>query len=418
MIERGVDKIVEQEVVERFLKYVRVWTTSDPGSPSKPTTQRQNELLQILRDELLKLGLSDVCFDTKGFVYATLPGDDERFVPFGLMAHVDTSPDQSGEGVNPRLHPQYDGSPIQYPDDKTLLLSAEDSHQLKDFIGSTIITAGGKTLLGADDKAGVAEIMTALSIFTQFPSLPHGRIVVCFTTDEEVGRGVDGIDTTCLPPHLYTIDGGYPGEFEVECFDAIGVTLTFYGRGVHPGYSFGKMVNAVRAASIFVSRLPHQERPETTKDRDGFFHVSNVDGNNEVAKVSMLLRDFEHASNLDRLSVVKELAQNLEEENPGLKVEVASLHQYENMRDVLQQHPEVSARAERAISDTGLNIIKKPIRGGTDGSRLTAMGFPTPNIFTGGMLAHSRKEWIAVRSMCQAVQTILNLARHHERNHF
>lgn len=403
---------ITHDVRERFLRYVSVSTASDPDSTTKPSTSIQHDLLLILARELTALGADNVVHAPNGFVYATIPGTLPH-TPFGLMAHVDTSPDQSGEGVRPLLRENYDGGTLSFPDDPSLTLSPEDSLELKDFIGDTIITASGLTLLGADDKAGVAEIMTAVATFHAFPTLPHGRIEVCFTTDEEIGHGVDGVDTTRLPAHLYTMDGSYPGELETECFDALGVTVEFHGRGVHPGYSYGKMINAVLLASDFIVALPHHERPETTKGRDGFFHVSDINGNNEHATVYMLLRDFEHSKNLERLEYVHSLAAEIQNKHSGARVTVSHTHQYENMRDELEKHPAVIERALNAISDAGLSVRRKAIRGGTDGSRLTAMGYPTPNIFAGGLLFHSRREWVALSSMVRAVETILHLARHH-----
>jgi tripeptide aminopeptidase len=405
-------EFIGSDVCERFTRYVQLSTASDPGSTSKPSTHRQHDLLSLLASELSEIGAHNVVHAPNGFVYATLP-ENTKHTPFGLMAHVDTSPDQSGEGVNPLFRKDYNGGILSFPDDPSLTLSPEDSPELLDFIGDTIITASGLTLLGADDKAGIAEIMSALASFTAFPNLPHGRIDVCFTSDEEIGHGVDGIDTTRLPSHLYTMDGGYPGSIETECFDAIGVTIEFQGRGVHPGYAYGKMINAVLLASSFIAALPANERPETTKDRDGFFHVSDITGNNERATVSIILRDFEHSKNLLRLDYVRSVVAGVQKENPGSYISVSDVHQYENMRQVLQQHPQVVERATNAIKDAGLTIRSKAIRGGTDGSRLTAMGYPTPNIFAGGMLFHSRREWIALSSMVKATETIIHLARHH-----
>ena len=403
---------IRKDVLDRFVRYARVSTASDPSSTTKPSTSRQHDLLAILAQELTTLGAHNVLHAQNGFVYASLPANRPH-TPFGLMAHVDTSSDQSGEGVKPLLRDNYDGSVLSFPDDPTLTLSPADSPELRDFLGDTIITASGLTLLGADDKAGVAEIMSAIATFQTFENLPHGHIEVCFTSDEEIGHGVDGIDTARLPAHLYTIDGSYPGELEAECFDALGVTVEFTGRGVHPGYSYGKMINAALLASDFIAELPKDARPETTKDRDGFIHVSDVTANNESAKVSLLLRDFEHSKNLDRLEYVRSAARNIEERNPGSRVALSHIHQYENMRDELLKHPEVIERAIHAITDTGICVRRKAIRGGTDGSKLTAMGYPTPNIFAGGLLFHSRKEWIALSSMVKAVETLLHLARHH-----
>ena len=407
-----VREFIQADVLARFIRYAQIATTSDPASSSKPSSDRQHDLLAVLAAELIEIGLKNVEHASNGFVYATLPGA-EGFVPFGLMAHVDTSPDQVGEGVKPLVRERYDGGVLTFPEDPLLTLSPSDSPQLAHFVGDTIVTASGTTLLGADDKAGVAEIMSALAAFARFPELPHGRIEVCFTTDEEIGKGVDGIDESRLPAHLYTMDGGYPGELETECFDALGVTVTFQGNGVHPGYAFGKMINALLAASSFVQALPPDERPETTTDRDGFFHVSEIAGSNERATVRLIIRDFDHARNLERLDRLRDIAGRLEGENPGLRTEVSYVHQYENMKAVLEQHPQVVARAQLAIEDAGVVVRRKAIRGGTDGSRLCAMRYPTPNIFAGGMLFHSRKEWVALSALVKAVETIVHLAARH-----
>jgi tripeptide aminopeptidase len=407
-----ISTFIRRDACERFMRYVQVSTASDPNSTTKPSTTRQHDLLKMLASELTALGACDVTHAPNGFVYATLP-ENTKHIPFGLMAHVDTSPDQSGDGVKPLVREKYDGGALSFPDDSSLTLSPDDSIELRDFIGDTIITASGLTLLGADDKAGVAEIMSALSAFHAFPQLPHGRIEVCFSTDEEIGHGVDGIDTSRLPSHLYTMDGSYPGELETECFDALGVTVEFHGRGVHPGFAYGKMINAILLTTRFIEALPNNERPETTKDRDGFYHLSDVTGNNEHATIRMIIRDYEHSRNLERLEHLRSVAADIEKDNPGSRIQISHVHQYENMRQALDQHPEVIERAVRAINDAGLAVRRKAIRGGTDGSRLSAMGYPTPNIFAGGMLFHSRREWIALSSMVKAVETIIHLARHH-----
>lgn len=412
MLSAEVLSFIQHDVLERFTRYVRISTSSDPLSEEKPSTARQHDLLRVLASELQQLGLVDVTHTPNGFLYATLEGST-GYVPFGLMAHVDTSPDQDGENVAPLIREHYDGGVLRFPDDPELTLSPEDCPQLRDFIGDTIITASGKTLLGADDKAGVAEIMTALAVLQRFSDLPHGTIKVCFTSDEEVGRGVDGINTALLPQHIYTMDGGYPGELQTECFDAYSVMVKILGRGVHPGYAFGKMINATLVANKFISALPENERPETTRDRQGFFHVSEVTGNNERSEIRMIVRDFENSQNLKRIQYLHEVAAKLEIEYPGSVVELAIVHQYENMRETLAQHPEIVERAVRAIEDAGVTVRRHPIRGGTDGSRLTAMGYPSPNIFAGGMMFHSRREWIALSGLTHAVHTIVHLARHH-----
>jgi tripeptide aminopeptidase len=415
VVTKEVTDFAKDDVRDRFDRYVRIHTTSDPHSDAKPSSAIQMDLLELLESELKPLGLVDIELNSRGFVYATLPSNLGRpGMPFGLMAHVDSSPDQDGKNVVPVFHENYDGSPIRFPDDASLTLTTEDSAELKDFIGKTIITASGNTLLAADDKAGVAEIMAAMAAFQRFSFLPHGEIRLCFTTDEEVGRGVEGIDTSKLPRFNYTMDGGYPGELEAECFDARGVTIDIVGKGVHPGYAYGKMINAAYIASKFVMALPPNERPETTKDRQGFYHPVEVSGGSEKAQVRLILRDFEASNNDTRAQHLLELARTFESEHPGLQINVDSKTQYKNMRDILKAYPALIDVAANAIEDAGVPAIRKAIRGGTDGSRLSEMGFPTPNIFAGGMLFHSRKEYVALESMAQAVAAIIHLARRWE----
>jgi tripeptide aminopeptidase len=413
-LDSDITSFIREDVVKRVIRYAKIHTTSDPNSNSKPSSNIQHDLLKLLAAELNELGLHDVRHDQNGFVYATLLPANDTKAPlsksFGLMAHVDTSPDQDGCDVKPILRANYDGAELSFPDDSQLTLSPKDSPELLHFLGDTIITASGKTLLGADDKAGVAEIMTAVAALRRFPKLTHGRTEICFTSDEEVGRGVEGIDLSRLPPYLYTMDGGYPGTLETECFDAIGVKVEFQGIGVHPGYAYGKMVNAILAAASFTELLPKAERPETTKDRAGFFHLTSIEGTNEFATARLILRDYDHQKNAKRLDLVQEMANEVERGYPGLKIAVTHTKQYENMGEVLARNPEVAERAKRAIEASGLKVKEKAIRGGTDGSRLCAMGYPTPNIFAGGMLFHSRREWIAVSALTKAVETILNLA--------
>lgn len=403
---------IEADVSDRFDRYVRIHTTSDADSVSKPSTVRQMVLLEMLRNELSDLKLVDIELDPNGFVYATLPSNLVKKVdPFGLMAHVDSSPDQSGENVKPIFHKNWDGSEITFPDDGNLRLGINESPELRNFIGQTIITASGLTLLAADDKAGVAELMAAFKIFQKYSHLPHGEIRLCFTTDEEVGRGIEMIKFEKLPRFLYTMDGGFPGELEIECFDACKIDLKFKGNGVHPGYGHGKMVNAIWAASHFVSAVPWEERPERSKDREGFYHLVSQSGNSEEAQVTLIVRDFDNARNQARLAILRQLKAQVAEQFPGLAIEMSETHQYENMHNEISRHPHIVKIAEQAIRDAGVEVIRRPIRGGTDGARLTAAGHPTPNIFAGGMLFHSRREWVALSSMVKAVETIIHLAR-------
>lgn len=409
MIGEEITKYIETDVLTRFLRYVQVYTTSDPDSKTNPSTARQIDLLKILKQELEELGLADIELDGNSFLYATLSGNVEA-QPFGLLAHVDTSPDQPGEGVKPRVVKNWQGEPIRYPDDPNLVLEQKLSPELKKFIGDSIIVASGKTLLGADDKAGVAEIMAALATFKKFPELKHGPITVCFTCDEEIGRGVDGINLKRLPKFCYTMDGGEPGELEDECFDAWKVVVKIQGVGVHPGYAKGKMINAAAAAARFMAALPEKETPEHTSGKEGFIHLTDIKGDHENAALQFILRDFVETENKRRIERFEALAQTFRDKYPGIVITIESKAQYKNMKRFVEQHPMIIERAERAIEATGLELIRKAIRGGTDGSRLSEMGIPTPNIFAGGLLFHSRTEWIAHSALTKAVETIVHLA--------
>lgn len=396
----------------RFLRYVQVHTTPDDASPTVPSTPRQFDLLRLLADELRELGLAEVELTDNGFVYATLPAREGVTAPaFGLLAHVDTSPDQPGDEVKPVRHVNWDGSPITFAEDPDLTLTVEDSEELRHFRGETIITASGRTLLGADDKAGIAEIMATMAVLRQYPELPHGEIRVCFTNDEEIGRGTQGLDFDRLPKFCYTVDGGFPGELEDECFDAWRARVKIQGVGVHPGYAKDKMINAARVAARFVAELPAEQSPERTAGREGFFHPTSLEGNCEKAEIDMIIRDFEEARNQQRLAVLDELKARIEADNPGCTITIETEHQYHNMAEILRQNPEVLAKAQEAMEAAGLKVIRKAIRGGTDGSALCQKGHPTPNLFAGGLLFHSRREWIAESAILNSVLTLLHLAR-------
>ncbi|MEM7261823.1 MAG: peptidase T [Planctomycetota bacterium] len=400
------------EVRKRFLRYVQIHTTSDEESDTHPSTERQWDLLRLLADECRELGLSDVHLGETGYVYATLPArDGVEAEPFALYAHVDTSPEQPGDGVKPRRIENWDGTPISYPDDPTLTLSMEDSIELSRFVGDTIITASGKTLLGADDKAGVAEIMAALATLRQFPELPHGEIRACFTSDEEIGSGTEGIELDRLPKYGYTMDGGEPGELETECFDAWRADLTVHGVGVHPGSAKDKLVHAAHQLARLLAEIPALETPEHTEDRAGFYYLAHLEGSVDLATAYLILRDFEPEENQRRIEFLKSLAERYEREIPGLRIEVDAKEQYRNMRDILAECPHVVERAHAAIADTGLDVLRHPIRGGTDGSVLSQKGHPTPNIFAGGLMFHSKREWIAEGALQKATETIIHLAR-------
>ena len=401
---------IAREVMGYFTDYVRIASAADPHSETVPSTAAQWKMLERVAADLSALGLGVTIDRENAFVYASIPGNCSG-TPFGIGAHVDTSPDQSGEGVEPLLHRNYDGSPIRFPKDPSLTLSPADCPELGLCTGDTIITASGDTLLGADDKAGVAEIVTAAAMLMKYPQFPRPQIDIFITRDEEIGRGVDGIDCSRLPRFCYTLDGGFPGELECETFDAWGVTLTLRGHGYHPGYAKGKLVNAALAASHFAARLNRDETPERTEGREGFFHVSSIHGNNEKAVIEMIVRDFDAEANRVKVARLEALKTEVEQDFPGLRIELQATHQYPNMKQFIDAAPEVVEKARSAIQDSGLEVKERPIRGGTDGSRLSALGHPTPNIFAGGVNFHSKKEWVAVSGMARAVATVIHLAR-------
>jgi tripeptide aminopeptidase len=316
----------------------------------------------------------------------------------------------SGENVKPIIHRNYDGSIIKFPLDSDLTIDPKEVPELQIAVGENIITASGDTLLGADDKAGIAEIMAALSAFKKFPELPHGEIRICFNPDEEVGGGMAKVKTEKLGKYCYTIDGGKPGELETECFDAYMASYKFKGLNVHPGYAKDKMINAVNIVGRYLADLPEYEAPEHTSGREGFFHPMEVNGNTELCTFRMIIRDFQNSRNLKRIDFLKKLNDTYEIRYSGLKIEMEIKHQYENMLEVLNKYPEVEGKARQALEMTGLTLSKTAIRGGTDGSRLCQMGIPTPNLFAGGILIHSKKEFILESSLWKSAETIIHLA--------
>ena len=403
---------VGPRVVERFLRYVKIDTTADPGSGKTPSSNGQIELGAMLVEELRRLGFSDVEQDSGGYVYAKVPKRLSRTTrALTFCAHMDTSPSVSGKNVQPVVHQNYDSGEIRFRDDPELCLSPEDSPELLKFVGEDIVTASGQTLLGADDKAGLAAIMTALETLRRFPEWPHPELRIVFTPDEEIGQGTAHIDRKRLGDVGYTIDGGEMGELETECFHALKVLLVFHGMNVHPGYAKNRMVNAATLAARFVAGLPASESPEHTDGREGFFHVTALSGNESRATVEMILRDFDADRNQRRAQLLRHMLAVFETGYPGLAIEMNITEQYRNMKEILDRHPEVVAKAHDAIEAAGLNVITKAIRGGTDGAQLCFMGLPTPNLFAGGMLFHSRKEWIPVIALTKSTQVILELCR-------
>lgn len=412
VVSKEIKDYLLNDALERFLRYVKVWTTSDESSTSLPSTINQLDLAKKLVEELNQLGLEDVVQDDLGFVYAYLPPNQgfEHVNPIGFLAHLDTSSVVSGKDVKPVIHRNYNGSEIKFAADKELLLTTNDSPQLKEYIGLDIITTQGDTLLGADDKAGIAEIIAACSAWKKFPELKHGPIIICFTPDEEIGKGIDNINEKKLPKICYTIDGGEMGELVFECFDAWLATIKFKGLSVHPGYAKNLMINTVQIASRFFSELPEFESPEHTENREGYFYLSSLQGKTEESNARLLIRDFEPKNNQRRVDYLKILKKTYEIRYPGLIVELDFLHQYQNMLEFIEKKPIIVDLAKKAIEKAGLKLKLQPIRGGTDGAQLSAKGIITPNIFTGGLLAHSRKEYIPTLALQKAAEVILHLA--------
>ena len=401
--------------IERFLEYVKFDTQSLEGAETFPSTSTQLELLRRLQDELLELGLDDVTMDEYGYVFATLPAtSDKPEVPVvGFIAHVDTSPEMSGAEVKAIIHRDYNGLDLVLPDNPSAVISAGENPLLAEQIGNDIITASGTTLLGADNKAGVAEIMGALEYLLAHPEIAHGPVRIGFTPDEEVGNGTKYFDVDRFGAYCaYTIDGESLGELQVETFSADAITATFHGFNTHPGFAKGKMVNAIKVAAEFIARLPRNGfSPETTEGREGFVHPYMVDASVERTSVKLLVRDFD-SSNLQEMErIVERIAKEATAEYPGSRVELEVEESYRNMKEVLDDHPDVVENAREAIRRAGLEPRVEPIRGGTDGSRLCFMGLPTPNIFAGEHNFHSRFEWISTSDMHKAVEVIIELCQ-------
>jgi tripeptide aminopeptidase len=399
--------------LRRFLKYVTYDTRSDEQSSTFPSTPGQLVLLRELVEELRALGLDDVVMDDYGYVMATVAptrGRDQAPV-IGFIAHVDTSPEMPGRGVRPLVHERYDGGDIVLPDDPSVVLRASENPALAAHIGNTIVTASGLTLLGSDDKAGIAEIVAAAEHLVSHPEIEHGPVRIAFTPDEEIGRGANHFDVNRFGAGCaYTLDGGSRGELEFESFSADAITVTFKGFNTHPGYAKGRMINAVRVAADFVARLPRDTMsPETTEGYEGYLHPYQLHAAVDATSVKVLVRDFVTGKLKEKESYVQQLARDVVGMHPGASVEFAIDESYRNMREVLEQHPRVVDYARQAIRLAGIEPIERPIRGGTDGSRLSFMGLPTPNLFAGEHNFHSRLEWVAAEDMDKAVEVIVRL---------
>ncbi|MBK7883329.1 MAG: peptidase T [Chitinophagaceae bacterium] len=401
-------------VAERLMRYVQIDTQSNPESTTYPTTEKQKNLSRLLHDELKNMGIHNVQTDDCGYVYAKIPGNsNKKDIPvICFCAHVDTAPDCSGTNVKPIYHKNFDGSDILLPDEVNQILSIKNSPYLKEHIGHGIITASGTTLLGADDKSGIAVIMEAAHFIISNPDIRHGDISIIFTPDEEVGKGTAKIDMQKVGAQFgYTMDGGEAGSLEDETFSADAATITIEGVIVHPGYAKGKLVNALKVAGVILAALPSNEwSPETTEGKEGFVHPMTVTGIAEKATLQFIVRDFTLDGLQRHHDRLKNIAAEIVKQFPGATMQYDVQEQYRNMKEILDKHPHVVAYAEEAIKRAGLTVKKEAIRGGTDGSRLSYMGLPCPNIFTGMQNIHSKLEWIGTKDMTKAAETIVHLS--------
>jgi tripeptide aminopeptidase len=400
-------------VLQRFINYVKIDTQSDGNSKSVPSTEKQKDLSKILVSELLAMGITDAHLDEKGYVYATIPSNSTKKVStICFCSHVDTSPDCSGANVKPIIHKNYQGEDLVLPDDHSVILKMIEHPDLQNQIGNNIITASGTTLLGADNKAGVAEIMDAAYHLINNPEIKHGEIKILFTPDEEIGRGVDHVDIKKLNAAFgYTIDGETLGSYEDETFSADGMQILINGVSAHPGFAKNKMQSAIKIASEIIAALPKDRlSPESTHQKEGFVHPVNIQGQVENAQIDLIIRDFEDEKLKDHENEVKNIANKVIQNYPAASIEFKITEQYRNMKKVIDLYPKISDYALKAIERAGIKPLKRSIRGGTDGSRLSFMGLPCPNIFAGEHAFHGKQEWVSEQDMQAAVRTIINLA--------
>jgi len=404
---------INQSLVQRFIKYARIDTQSDPNSPTCPSTEKQKNLGRILVEELLEMGISDAEMDDNGYVYGTIPATSNKKLPvIFFCSHMDTSPDCSGENVKPIIHDNYQGQDLVLPDDQNIVLKLADHKDLKHQIGNDIITASGTTLLGADNKAGLAEIMEAASFLMKNPEVKHGTIKILFTPDEEVGRGVDKVDLQKLGADFgYTIDGETLGSIEDETFSADGAKLVIDGVSTHPGFAKGKMESAIKILSAIIATLPKDTlTPEATHQKEGFIHPVSISGQVEQAEAHFIIRDFTNEKLAEHGRFLEDTVNHVMEKYPNSSYTLEIKPQYRNMKQVLDQHPKIVEYGVEAIERAGIVAKQQSIRGGTDGSRLSYMGLPCPNIFAGEHAFHSKQEWVSIQDMEKAVQTIINIA--------
>ena len=400
-------------VLSRFLRYVVVDTQSDPTSSTQPSTEKQKDLARILVAELLELGLTDAHMDEHGNVYATLPSNSDKDVPvICFCSHVDTAPDFTGTGVKPQVVKNYDGGDIVLPGDRERIIRPSEHPELLNLIGNDIVTSDGTTLLGADDKAGVAEIMTAAAWFLAHPEVKHGTVKLLFTTDEEIGRGADKVNLEKLGARFaYTMDGSTAGDIENETFSADGVEIEISGVAMHPGFAKDRMENAIKIASEIIARLPKSLSPERTAGRQGFIHPVSLEGSMEKAMIGLIIRDFVDEGLKEKETLLEGIVGTVMADYPGSTYAFKVRQQYRNMKVVLDRTPEVVHYAVEAVRRAGMAPKLGSIRGGTDGARLSFMGLPCPNIFTGGHAYHSPLEWVSVQDMEKAVKTIVELVK-------
>ncbi|WP_337266956.1 peptidase T [Oryzifoliimicrobium ureilyticus] len=400
-------------VLSRFLRYVTIDTQSDPASASQPSTEKQKNLGRVLVSELKGIGVVDAELDENGYIYATIPGTSSKNVPvICYCSHMDTAPDFTGTNVKPQVIENYQGGDIVLPMDRERVIRFAEHPALADQIGNDIVTSDGTTLLGADDKAGIAEIMTAAKFLIDNPQIKHGAIRILFTTDEEIGRGVDKVDLVKLGADFaYTVDGETAGHIEDETFSADGMEIAISGVAIHPGFAKGRMENAIKIAGDIVARLPKNLSPETTEGREGFIHPVAVTGSMESASIKLIVRDFEEQGLAEKEALVETLVKKVMMGYPGSTAKTTVKVQYRNMKQVLDQHPQIVDNAVEAIRRAGMQPVKGSIRGGTDGSRLSFMGLPTANLFAGGHAFHSPLEWVSRQDMEKAVTTLVELAK-------
>jgi tripeptide aminopeptidase len=408
----------QHEALPRFLRYVQIDTQSDPASPTCPSTMKQKDLSRLLVQELHEMGIADAELDEHGYVYATIPANTDKKVPvICFCSHVDTAPDCSGTNVKPLIHKNYQGADIALPDDPSVVIRMSEHPDLKHQIGHDIVTASGTTLLGADNKAGVAAIMDAAHILMTNPGLKHGKIRILFTPDEEIGRGVDKVNIKKLgAKYGYTIDGETAGTMENETFSADGATVTIYGVSAHPGFAKGKMENAQKIAGMILAKLPKKQSPEHTEGKQGFIHPTGVEGGLEKATIRFILRDFSDSGLKRQRMTLERVVEQVLKDFPSSRATIEVYEQYRNMGKVLRKHPKVTEHAMAALSRAGFEPRLQSIRGGTDGSRLSFMGLPCPNLFAGEHAFHSKQEWVSVQDMEKAAETIVHLAMLWEEN--